>query len=1273
VLCTPGATAGKCMEPQGVAVDFETGRLFVADEGNRRVDVFDSEGHFERAFGWGVKDGEAKLEVCTTSCRLGLAGTGSGQFGSLSSTSPDSPTAIAVDNDPASPSHHDVYVVDYSNLRVEKFDPSGNFLLAFGGGVDKTVPGDVCTAASGHTCGAGSEGFGEGEFFANNSSGRRGIFVGIGPGGTVYVADSRQIEPGKYEARLQKFEPSGAPIAPQHVFFEGKPPLALAVDSTGSFYASFEGQGFGAPGEKAVVRKYEADTSEVRVVAEDLGEALAVDPGDDLFVGSPEGGVGEDGRALRQSIVEYDSSGTLLRRFGYGSFQQPRFGGLAPFHSAGGDIYASERDINFNGTKGSRVIQVAFPPPGPIVLPEPCKVKAGTLGNTKATLVAEVNPEGKATEVHFEYVTQAHFEAEGFENPSETAVSSIGEGTTEENFHLGEVALQASLVPETQYRCRAVAVNADGTAEGEAGTFTSLEPLEIGGTWASEVGSEGATLNAEINPLGIPTTAYFQYVEEATYLKDIEQLGPGHGFDHAGEAPDLGAGEEPLQLGAGEQLKAIAAPVSGLSPGTAYRYRVIATDSLIAPAEVAGPTEQLRTYAAGALPGLPDGRAYELASPNLKNSAEVGVPGARSGLISFSDVERIEAAAGSGEAISYTSWTSFGEAEGAPATSQYLSKRTAGGWQTENISPFGTERVLRPPYRGFDAELGIGALVVSNPALTGDCPEGIDNLYLRSNATGALRCLTSEAPILSFSPGLGGEFCLDYAGASEDGSRAFFAADGSYAGAPTGPGYSLYESSTEGGLKLLSVLPTGKAAAPSDGTAFGPEGGRCSPAGKLLRHAVSNNGQRVFWTYAPEAAASQLLVRIGGTETVQLDKRVSGGTGLSGGGVFRGASADGSKAFFTDDSRLSGGSGATAGKPDLYRYELPAKTLTDLTSGSEPADVKGVSGLSDDGSYVYFVAAGVLSGEEENETGEKATAGEDNLYLWHEGQISFIAILSGEDSSDWSPQPLTLSARVSPDGSHLAFLSRKGEKLAGYDNTIAAGDHCQPGAEAGELKGSPLCPEAFLYDAESDTLRCASCNPSGERPTGPTLLPGWRNPFEGPRYLSNDGSRLFFESLDALLPADESEKRDVYEFELPGKGSCTGESTAFDTSSGGCHFLISSGRSEDESYLLDASSEGRDAFFSTRSALSGWDRNENYDVYDAREGGGFPEPPQELSCEGEACKPPAAAPPSTPQAATPSFQGPGNVVKRAKKHRHRRKARHHRHRHRAQRQGRAAR
>jgi hypothetical protein len=1269
VVCSLGASAGKCNQPQGTAVDFETGRLYVADRFNNRVDVFGPSGAFERAFGWGVKTGASQFEVCTTSCRQGIPGTlpntgnvqaGKGQF--------SRPVGVAVDNDPSSPSHHDVYVVDRENLRIEKFDAEGNFILAFGGGVDAVTGGDVCTVESGHECRAGSNGFGEGEF---SDSRFPGILVGVAPGGTVYVVDD-QVEDqttGIAKVRLQRFTPSGAQLGSQLILLEGFPPASLAVDSTGDLFVSAND----------VIRKYEPDGTQVGEI-DQSAYTLAVDSADHLFAATSE----DSGTStVRLSIVEYDPLGNPLRRFGYGSFQRATFGGIAPFHSATGDIYVSERESDFTETKGNRVLHVPFAPAGPLILPEPCK--ADPLGNAKATLHAEVNPEGKATTFDFEYITDEDFAANGNSFSGAHPASSTEESESiGSDFFLHPVEAEIELVPETKYRCRVVATNPDVPSGliGEEGTFTSLPPLQIGAAWASGVGTEAATLNATVNPLGITATGYFEYVDEATYQKDIAEAGPGHGFDHANKVPDVDGGEEPIGFGAGESPQLGSASLSGLQPGTAYRYRIVASDVKIFPKEVAGPTETLRTYRPGE-GALPDGRAWELVSPAKKNSAEVAVPGvAGGGVISFDGYHPIEAAAGSGETITYTSWTSFGNPVGAPTTSQYVATRGPDGWGTENISPFGVERILVPPYRGFSPDLGTGAFVTRNPPLTPEAVQGFDNLYLRDNQTGALQALTTEAPKITTD-----EFCLDYAGASEDGTRAFFTARGSYAGAPIPEGkdanldgFSLYEWSADRGLTPLSILP-GKtsAAIPTDKTAFGAAGSHCQTNEAVLHNVVSADGKTVFWTYAPEGKEplpTQLLARLNGEETIQLDAKEKGenaGKGPAGGGVFWAASKDGSKAIFSAPGKLTKDAGAAG---QLYRYDTQARTLTDLTPGAIAPEVLGVSGASEDASYLYFAAKGVLSGEEENAAGQKAVNGEANLYLWHEGEgVRFIATLDdqvGQDISSWETQPKSLSARVSPDGHHLAFLSVRAESLVGYDNTIATGAHCGPPnyLGEGELTGGPLCAEAFLYDADTGELHCASCNPTGARPVGPAMLPGWSNPFEATRTLSADGSRLFFESRDALSLADENGKRDVYEFEREGSGSCDAKSPELDPASGGCHLLVSGGKSTDATYLLDASASGRDVFFATRRPLVGWDDNENYDVYDAREGGGFPEPlPPNPPCEGEGCKPAAASAPGASSPATPSFQGSGNAVqhkkhkakkhrKRAKKHKHKVKKKH---------------
>ena len=322
--------------------------------------------------------------------------------------------------------------------------------------------------------------------------------------------------------------------------------------------------------------------------------------------------------------------------------------------------------------------------------------------------------------------------------------------------------------------------------------------------------------------------------------------------------------------------------LAGLTPATGYRYRLVATDVLIAPQgkTVIGPTASFRTFATGA-GALADERAWELVSPAQKNSAQVAVPGFAGGTrcrTQRQDPGRRR----SGEALTYTSFTSFGDPLRAAGSSQYLSKRTAAGWGTENISPFGASaNPVRPPYLGFSSDLRFGAFVIDEPPLTAEAQPGFQNLYLRDNATGGLQALTVEAP----QPGEGEGFCVGYGGASADGTHAIFTARGAMADAPTGKGFSLYEWSAAAGLKLVSVLPDGTSAPPvkaselpGNGTGFGAEGGNCDMDQGVVRHAISADGSTIFWSYAGKYKSSEhpLLARIGASEIDPARRRTRG-------------------------------------------------------------------------------------------------------------------------------------------------------------------------------------------------------------------------------------------------------------------------------------------------------------------------------------------------------------------------------------------------------------
>lgn len=71
----PGSGAGQLTSPQSIVRQPNSGNLFVSEDGNRRISVFDPFGGFIAAFGYGVLTGADTLEVCGIDlgpCRAGV-------------------------------------------------------------------------------------------------------------------------------------------------------------------------------------------------------------------------------------------------------------------------------------------------------------------------------------------------------------------------------------------------------------------------------------------------------------------------------------------------------------------------------------------------------------------------------------------------------------------------------------------------------------------------------------------------------------------------------------------------------------------------------------------------------------------------------------------------------------------------------------------------------------------------------------------------------------------------------------------------------------------------------------------------------------------------------------------------------------------------------------------------------------------------------------------------------------------------------------------------
>jgi WD40 repeat protein len=678
------------------------------------------------------------------------------------------------------------------------------------------------------------------------------------------------------------------------------------------------------------------------------------------------------------------------------------------------------------------------------------------------------------------------------------------------------------------------------------------------------------------------------------------------------------------------------------------------------------PNEALRT---GPSAALPDCRAYEMVSPPNKNGGEVD-GGVRKGAMASP-----EQAAVNGEAVTYGSTSAFTEAdpESAVVTSQYLSTRTAGGWQTREIVPpqqlpegkitlLGEGVLDFSLFQGFNEDLGDGFLLAWTPQPDPSAPADYFNPYLRDSGSGAFQVLSEATPPVQ-APGFAdlesAGFGVVYGGMSADGQHVIFEANDALTPEAIPGRVNLYEWSAGRPLELVSVLPEGTI--DTSGNKYTIGDGTTMSFGAPIQNyempnlsgALSSEGRRAFWSGGTATADQVYMHEVTGSGARTVEVSASQNGAVASGSApahYWTANADGSLVYFTSAARLTERSTETAGGQDLYQYDANTGGLSDLSAdpnAGETASVLGVlgSGESEGVPYVYFVARGVL--------GQGASPGANNLYVWRGGASAptFIATLGGFEGEDidFAEAVVRRTSRVSPDGRLLAFQSSR--PLTGYDNIPANGQSCPNPVRAGD--GNPYgdppegrCMEVFEYDAQTGTLVCASCDPSGLPPVGDSMVPetphlyenlrGWQSATVQQRYLLDDG-RLFFQSEDALLPQATDGKQNVYEYEPEGVGQCAA------SEAGACLYLISTGEGSGDSYFADASADGRDVFFLTNQQLVSQDGDGAVDMYDAREDGGFSaaQPPP---CAGEACKPAVAPAPAiygAPSSAT--FQGAGST------------------------------
>ncbi len=682
--------------------------------------------------------------------------------------------------------------------------------------------------------------------------------------------------------------------------------------------------------------------------------------------------------------------------------------------------------------------------------------------------------------------------------------------------------------------------------------------------------------------------------------------------------------------------------------------------------------------AAESFPGqgfLPDNRAWEMVSPPDKSGGNVAANTARTH------------AAADGNAATFASTVAFGDARGINTAAEYMARRDAApgtnGWSTHAITPTqrsfpiyaGFVQVLAPGYAGdFSADLSRGVFLSQRPLTEDPSAAYANNLYLRSDMStpgqGSYGLLTdSLAPASSFSASeLLSQGQPFFAGASTDFSHVIFETHlGLTEEGPSAPQLGkvkLYENAG-GTVRVVGRVPVEPATSCDDA---GPPTMQCvqaesSQAGISARQysarMISADGSRILFNlFQPPTPTGRILdaniyMREDGTKTFQINASETdppAPPSPSGEAELWDASRDGSRVFFTTNEPLLD-EDEDGGKTDLYMYEVDkpeGERLTLLSVDNQPPDdgvASSVIGASDDGHYVYFVSDGQLTPE--------APAGvNQGLYLWHDGQISYLGqfedtLLAQRNTprSGWDNAPQSKTSRVTPDGRRLLFMTTSDEGFKGIGG-FGGYDH---GANPPTCNygGAGPCRELYTYDADTGRLRCASCNPTGATATANALtdVKADLGPIaETPHLshaLSDDGRYVFFSTAERLVPEDTNGVSDAYEY---------------DTVTEEPH-LLSSGQDKGPSYFMDASADGKDAFIATSERLSGWDVDTSVDLYDARVGGGLPEPvPPPPSCQGDACQPnPTRLNDPTPSSS--SFKGAGNQKAR-KHHKHKRRGKH---------------
>jgi hypothetical protein len=917
-------------------------------------------------------------------------------------------------------------------------------------------------------------------------------------------------------------------------------------------------------------------------------------------------------------------------------------GNLVETHIAGSGITAAnglatktggERQYLTSPTPIARALIIGPP------LPPSVAIQASTaVGTNCATLHGTVNPNGGGS-LHTFY----RFEYSGNGGSSWTKATP-----TDTDIGSGEVAIPVEdtvcdLEPNKDYAVRLVAIKGGSPtiSTGNLGDFKTDAAAPSVETYAAfwDSSTSELVLRGAVNPNNTATSYYFEYGIDACGANPCDSIPAGKDGD---------AGEGGVRQTVSERL-------AGLQPATTYHYRIVADNGV----EVS--------------PGITESKGAELTLTTPSNEPCVN------------EQFRGGASARLAECRAYE-WVSNGDSWGVGINSLGLSLGDGGGRAQFKAQAFGQPKSTPGPYTPFTAVRGAAGWDVKemlpDPARAAASPTDTNlmvaadlgtTLWLESSVLQSQRLEMQWSlnhldgssvvapPLVSINHvGVNDDRALKFLmrGGAADLSTFTFSLSHETTTAGfqfvpdeplmTGPFRSnLYAiSGTTGPNPTFSVVnrAEGKAGAVLGGICGAGLGAqiRAGEDGTSSANAVSHDGSIIYFSARPGAPASgdcgnspELEVSIGGPK--RLFKRIDNEhtvavseaqcspacTGPGGDDSYKGASTDGSVVYFTTPRRLLNTD--TDNSEDLYVYDATPPGV------GQPTLAQASAGEAVPGHPTPGVGAEVLKVLDTAADGSR-------VYFTAKG------LLSGANARGVSPVAGEPNLYVyERDTAHptgrIAFVATLAAGEAGLVSYAlprigGAGDGSMlllatPTKLLAEDEDSRR--DLYRYDDDSGGLLCLTCMGSGPFDVsislrGDSSVPSPSNYEQQGRPASADVSAVTFSTSESLLTdADLDGAADIY---LWRDGVLSLVSGATGQLGGG------SGISPD----------GNNVFFYTRAALVGADVNNVLDLYDARVGGGFPEAPPSPDCaDSDGCQGRPTSPPTEGTAGgSDTFEGAGN-------------------------------